>query len=164
MWRIIAFSLVGQLLFLGCNDRYIDIIPYDNDHFSEACDVTEEINSFPMYNYQGTKRATPDRKVGSCWGFDKPNHNVWFKFLATGTGTVSILVSYEVWSVQQKKTVIALWAKDGSTELACAKYVNETDDVTLYYDSLTEGEWYHFSIDVADSASRGTFYLTVKDN
>lgn len=142
----------------------IDIIPYDNDHFQEACDVTEEINSFYMLNYQGTKRSTPDKKAGSCWGIDKPIANVWFKFLATNTGIISIMVSGENHGEFQGKTLLALWEEDGLTELACSKYVNDLDDLVLIYSPLTQGKWYYFSVDVADSASRGTFYLTVKDN
>jgi hypothetical protein len=164
MIRISRFLLATQLLFFGCNDRYIDVIPYDNDHFLEACDVTEEINSFIMLNYQGTKRSTPDKKAGSCWNTDKPIANVWFKFLATSTGTISILVSSEGHGEYGGKILLALWEADGMTELECSRYINDLDDVALSYTSLTQGEWYYFSVDVADSASRGTFYLTVKDH
>jgi len=165
MNRTFYYILIVVFISSGCGDRYINIIPYDNDHFQEACDITAEINEgYPELNYQGTTRATPDKKAGSCWGTDKPNHNVWFKFKATSTGDVSIIVSLDLNnSAYQKRTLIALWEKDGITELSCSKFINETDDVTLNYTGLTEGEWYYFSIDVYDSESRGTFYLRVYD-
>ena len=47
--------LASLLILFGCNDKYIDLIPYDSDRFQEACDVTTEINRFELLNYQGTK-------------------------------------------------------------------------------------------------------------
>lgn len=165
MNRINYFILGSFLLLSMCNEKDIDIIPYDSNHFQEACDITAEINDgFEILNYQGTKQATSDKKAGTCWNIDKPNHNVWFKFLATSTKSISIIVSLDISrSDSQKRTLLALWEKDGVTELTCSKYINDDDDVTLSYTSLTEGEWYYFSVDVQDSDSRGTFFLEIYD-
>ena len=60
---------------------------------------------------------------------------------------------------------VAMWESDGTTEIACERYVTDLDDVTLeVVNTLTPGNTYYISIDNLDSWAQGSFTLCLTDN
>jgi hypothetical protein len=144
---------LGLLLGACCNE---DFINPDYDFREFAIDVTARIDNgcSPDAAYS-TVGATADGDDNSCVG--SPQHNRWFKFQATYT---YIYVYVYVGSAEgtQRKTSVTLWEEDGTTELTCAEYELDDDDIYLY-SNVTQGEWYYFSVDAEDSESVGTFSI-----
>ncbi|WP_185152440.1 hypothetical protein, partial [Fulvivirga aurantia] len=58
---------------------------------------------------------------------------------------------------------IAIWENDGTTEVACNRYVNNDDDVSATALGLTPGNTYYISVDNNYSGYRGTFTLCLSD-
>jgi len=59
---------------------------------------------------------------------------------------------------------MALWANDGTTQLACVRRVNATTDVNITYSSLVVGQTYYISCDnYVGLGYRGTFTLCINN-
>jgi len=126
------------------------------DFYQGAKDVSSLINSCSPDAAYSTQGATSDMSTGSC--SDAGDYNRWFKFQAT-TSELTIKVDRGGVKGGLRKANLVLWEADGTTEVACAKYVGQYDDVVIEDVSLTIGDWYYISVDNADAASRGTFTL-----
>ena len=53
---------------------------------------------------------------------------------------------------------LALWDSDASTEVACAVYSANGDDVSIVQSGLTPGNTYYFSVDNKTLSAKGTFF------
>lgn len=109
----------------------------------------------------------------SCWQPSCPQGDVWFKFIATGTGKIEVRLS--TLSNSTGETVnpyLALWASDGTTLIDCASSegTNSYLDIALAQKNLTIGATYFISISSLcyggpnGSPSWGTFSLTLDEN
>ena len=90
--------------------------------------------------------ASPDRNAGSCWDNSGPQLNRWFKFTAI-SNVVTITLDVDGIKGTQRRTQLALWQSDGTTEVACQRYVSNNDDVSISNSSLTTGNVYYISVD-----------------
>jgi hypothetical protein len=99
-----------------------------------------------------------DKNQGSC--NNGSGYNRWFKFQALEASvTIDVKTSGSHGTV--KRLNAALWESNGTSQLACARYVYNDDDLTITYPSLTPGNWYYISVDNNHSSYRGTFTLCV---
>ncbi len=133
----------------------------DYDFYEGAYDVSDLMNSCSDQAVYTTEGATPDRDAASCWN-TSPNYNRWFKFTASSSSVIVTVKTGDGYGTIQNIN-LALWDSDGVTELACARYTNADDDVTLSYNNLTVGNVYYISVDNYDSAAKGTFTLCLHD-
>ncbi len=143
--------------FTLCVDNGVD---YD---YYEGAKIIPDISNWCSNNAEYTTiGATPDKNPGSCWNTN-PDYNRWFAFQATNTQKVTITVLRGgVYGTIQRINA-ALWQADGITQLACNRYVNNGDNITIQIAGLTEGNWYYLSVDNNYSAYRGTFTLCFDD-
>ena len=88
---------------------------------------------------------------------------MWFKFKAPESENGSIIVYVGGSSGTQRRTLLALWDTDGVTQLDCATFSNDDDNVSIYDGGWKADEYYYFSVDVQDSQSVGTFSLCLTD-
>ena len=135
-----------------------DVLDYN---FYEGAIAITDLNNWCSLNAEySTLSATPDKNKGTCWA-NGPNYNRWFKFTAiTTTATVQVKVGGAEGSMQNP--FVALWAANGTTQLACTNYAGASTDISLTYSSLTVGSTYYISVDnYVGSGYRGTFTLCV---
>ncbi len=135
----------------------------DYDFYEGAVDVSSLINGCSAPAAYSTSGATPDRNAASCWNAH-PNYNRWFKFQAPPTGRIRVEVktggSYGTMSYINA----AIWEADGTTEIACNRYVNSPESVVVQSLNLTPGNWYYISVDNYYAAGRGSFTLCLQDD
>ncbi|HCM76793.1 MAG TPA: hypothetical protein DIS90_10450, partial [Cytophagales bacterium] len=130
-----------------------------NNNFAGAIDVTGLIGTCSSDALYTTVAATADLNAGSCWNTGgAPVRNVWFRFVAPG-GQVNITVDVGGSKGTQQRTQLALWQSDGTTPVACNRYVFNGDDVSLGSVSLSMGDTYYISVDVQSAGYAGTFTL-----
>jgi len=135
-----------------------DILDYN---YSEGATTLTDLNNWCSANAQySTLNATPDKNKGTCWS-NGPNYNRWFKFTAISTSTtVQVRVGGAEGSMQNP--FVALWAANGTTQLACTNYAGASVDISLAYGALTIGNTYYISVDnFVGAGYRGTFTLCV---
>ncbi len=135
----------------------------DYDYYEGATDVTSLINTCSADAIYSTMGATPDKNAGACWNNGGPLYNRWFKFTAPASGRINVTVDINGTKGTQRYTQLALWQANGTTQVACNLYVNNTDDVVAAATTLTPGATYYFSVDVLNSGQRGTFTLCLSD-
>ncbi|MEX0982162.1 MAG: hypothetical protein WD577_13360 [Bacteroidales bacterium] len=136
-----------------------DAVSYD--YYEGAIELTDIHNwSSPDAAYS-TLGATPDKNAASCWNTG-PNYNRWFRFTAT-TPAINVEVRRGGSYGTIRRINAAIWEADGITEVACNRYVNNDDIVSLGANTLTPGNTYYISVDNNYSAYRGTFSLFVDD-
>ncbi len=135
----------------------------DYDFYEGAIDVTSLINSCSGQSEYTTAGATPDRNAASCWNA-APNYNRWFKVQAPSSGILRVVVDRGGTAGTIENINVAIWEADGTTEVACNRYVYTQDDVTVQAKDLTPGDWYYISVDNAGSYARGSFTLCVYDS
>ncbi|WP_155210494.1 hypothetical protein, partial [Fulvivirga aurantia] len=136
-----------------------------NDNFASAIDVTSIINSCSADAAYTTISATGDLNAGSCWNNSGPRQNVWFRFIAPASGEINITVDIGGTKGTQRRSQLALWQSDGTTEVACDRYTSANDDVvTLGSIGLTPGNTYYISVDTYNGSYDGTFTLCLNDN
>lgn len=158
MIRKITFFIVAALTISACCDK--DFIIPDYDYFEYAIDVSDQLggscDANPIYTTVG---ATPDRSDEiACLGNFTPLHNRWFKFyMEEGWTDISISIRIEEGYGTQRRTMLALWERDGTTLLDCERYYEEDYSVYLYQGGLEEEQWYYFSVDTESSEDAGTF-------
>ena len=135
----------------------------DYDYYEGAIELTDISNWCSTPGIYTTIGATPDMNAASCWN-TSPNYNRWFKFQASATGNIVITVLRGGSYGTIQRINLALWESDGLTEVACNRYVNNGDDVTIQYAGLTTGNWYYISVDNNYSYYRGSFTLCLDDD
>jgi hypothetical protein len=134
----------------------------DYDFYEGAFELTD-INNFCSNNGQFTTvGATPDKNAASCWN-TAPNYNRWFKFQASATGKITITALRGGSYGTLRRINMAVWEADGITEIACDKYINNNDNITIQLTGLTEGNWYYISVDNNYGPYRGSFTLCLDD-
>jgi hypothetical protein len=167
----ISIFIIATGLYLGscCNEDFI--IPGDPggdyDFIEYAIDITPWVapgNNCSPTNAYTTVGATPDENPGTCWGpSPATRHNRWFRFTASSTGLISLTVMVVGTGGTQLRTYAALWDSSGD-ELTCGWHDNDNGDVSIYHDTLTPGQVYYLSVDVADDDGVGTFGLCLTDS
>ncbi len=138
-----------------------DAVDYD---FYEGAVVLSDINNWCSANaIYTTDLATSDKNPGSCWN-TTGGSNRWFKFVATTT-----FINIEVKTGGAEGTLqypyVALWAANGTTQVACQQYFSQYSDLNLSQVGLTIGATYYISVDNHNGSAgyRGTFTLCAND-
>ena len=132
------------------------------DFYEGAIELTD-LNNWCSANAAFTTiNASADKNKGSCWE-NGPNYNRWFKFTAISpTVTIDMKVAGAEGTLQHPN--MALWASNGTTQLACVRRVNATTDVSIVYSSLVVGQSYYISCDnYVGLGYRGTFTLCINN-
>jgi type IX secretion system substrate protein len=132
------------------------------DYYEGAIELTN-LNNWCSSNAAFTTiNGTADKSKGSCWE-NGPNYNRWFKFTAISANvTLQMNVAGVEGSLRHPN--MALWASDGTTELACVRRVDATTDVSISYGSLVVGQTYYVSCDnYVGLGYRGTFTLCINN-
>ncbi len=133
-----------------------------NDDFANAIAIGS--NSCSADAAYTTINGTPDQLAGSCWNNSGPQFNVWFSFVAT-TANIKITVDRGGTKGSQRRTQLALWEADGTTEVGCKLYAFNDEDVILEaVGTLTMGDTYYISVDAFNTSYDGTFTLCLADN
>ncbi|QNK79015.1 T9SS type A sorting domain-containing protein [Winogradskyella sp. PAMC22761] len=135
----------------------------DYDFYEGAIDVTNIINSCSSDETYTTIGATPDKTKGSNWNNDGPKHNRWFKFTAPATGGINITADRGDSKGTLRRTQLALWQEDGTTEIQSERYAYDDEDVIMGAVNLTPGNTYYISVDTQSSGYSGTFTLCLQD-
>ena len=134
----------------------------DYDFYEGAEDVTALINTCSADEAYTTTGATGDLNAASCWN-TSPNYNRWFSFTAPASGMMTVTVDRGGSKGTMRRTNVAIWEADGTTEVTCNRYVNDNDVVSTTALSLTPGNTYYISVDNDYSGYRGTFTLCLSD-
>ena len=134
----------------------------DYDFYEGAYDVTSFINGCSPDAAYTTHGYTADKNAASCWDAS-PNNNVWFKFQAPANGNIRIEIKRGGAQGTIRNLNAALWEADGTTELACARYVDRYDNIVLQKPGLTPGQWYYISVDNSNLTYSGSFTLCLSD-
>ena len=132
-----------------------------NDNFNQAINVSSLINSCSSNAAYTTDDATMDKNQPTC--SNASGYNVWFKFQATAI-TMNIKVDRGGNKGDIKRVNLALWQANGTSQIACNRYVDSEDDVEIGATALTIGNWYYISVDNNSSSYRGTFTLCLNTN
>ncbi len=138
-----------------------DVLDYD---YIGGAVLLTDINNFcstdAIYTTNG---ATPDATGSSCLT-GSPNYNRWFKFVAT-TSFINVVVDRNGGSKGNiRRVVVTIFDTDGTTELACNRWVSDDDVVKLSAIGLTPGLTYFISVDNHSAGGyRGTFTLCLDD-
>lgn len=148
------FLIVTGLTLGGCCDE--NFINPDYDFREYAIDISGRMFDGCLYEPEfTTEGATPDGEVPYC--SNNRIQNRWFKFQFGD----DVYFSAEVRSISiggtQQATIVTLWDTDGITALDCNYYYGLDDDVFVSSSSLTIGNWYYISVDVAEAQYAGTF-------
>ena len=106
-----------------------------------------------------TVGGSPDGVKASCWAGNGPFATRWFEFTAADNGVAVITVDIGGTKGDQTRSLVALWENDGVTELGCARYDANGDDVEVSSVALTPGTTYLLSVDVQSLGRRGSFSL-----
>ncbi|MFZ1805688.1 MAG: T9SS type A sorting domain-containing protein, partial [Cyclobacteriaceae bacterium] len=107
--------------------------------------------------------GTSDKNAGSCWNTGGvPLYNRWFKFVAIST-VATITVDIGGAKGTQGRTQLAMWQSNGTTQVACQRYVANGDDVTIVAPGLTPGNTYYISVDTQSGGYLGSFSLCVNN-
>ena len=130
------------------------------DFYEGAIELTDLNNWCSSDAVYTTVGATPDQVAGSCWNNTGPRFNRWFMFTAISTN-VTITVDIGGTKGTQRRTQLALWQSDGTTEVDCKRYVATDDDVSIFNTGLTIGNVYYVSIDAFDLNYDGSFTLCI---
>ena len=133
-----------------------------NDNYAAAIDVSSIINLCSANAAFTTLNATADNNKGSAWD-SGPNYNVWFKFTAT-TNYMKVQLNTGAPEGNMQYPYLALWATNGTTELASANRIGQYTDLEVDYYGLTPGVVYYISVDnLVGAGYRGTFKLCLSD-
>ncbi|MBU0488664.1 MAG: hypothetical protein KKD31_12015, partial [Bacteroidetes bacterium] len=137
-----------------------DVVDYD--YYEGAVDITDIINSCSADAAYTTIGGSADKNKGSTWNTGaNGNYNRWFKFTASAA-TINATVDIGGAKGSQRRSQIAIWESDGTTEVASKRYVSDSEDITVGAVSLTPGNTYYISVD-AYAGYYGTFTLCLDD-
>ncbi len=126
------------------------------DYYEGAKDITAYLGSCTPDAAYTTVGATMDKFPGSC--SNGSGYNRWFKFQAVSP-ELNLKVDIGGSKGTMLRTNATIWQANGTTQVACNRYVNNNDDVEIDVTSLVSGDWYYISIDNNYSGYRGTFTL-----
>ncbi|MTI21462.1 T9SS type A sorting domain-containing protein, partial [Fulvivirga sp. RKSG066] len=131
----------------------------DYDFYEGAYEINDLDNWCSADGEFTTIGATGDQNAASCWN-TSPNYNRWFKFTAVSSNaTIEVQRGGSLGTI--RRVNLALFEANGTTEIACARYVNNDDNVSIATSALTPGNTYYISVDNNYSGYRGTFTLCV---
>ncbi len=131
----------------------------DYDWYEGAIEIQHQPGWQSALAAYTTVGATPDRNAASCWN-TSPNYNRWFKFVATSPVVkLSILRGGSYGTIQRINA--AIWEADGTTEVACNRYINNADNVFVQSLNLTVGNTYYVSVDNNYQYYRGSFTIAM---
>ncbi len=134
----------------------------DFNYYEGAVDVSGLMNTCSADAAYSTVYGTPDKNKGSAWD-SGPNYNRWFKFTAT-TNYVKVQLNTGAPEGNLQYPYLALWATNGTTELASMNRNGQYTDLELDYYGLTPGTVYYISVDnLAGTGYRGSFKLCLSD-
>ncbi|MBK8290174.1 MAG: hypothetical protein IPK96_03615 [Flammeovirgaceae bacterium] len=137
-----------------------DVVDYN--FYEGAVDVTGLINGCSADAAYTTVNASADKNKGAAWD-SGPNYNRWFKFTAT-TNYMKVQLNTGAPEGNMQYPYLALWATNGTTELASANRIGQYTDLEVDYYGLTPGVEYYISVDNLTGAGyRGTFKLCLSD-
>ncbi len=156
MKQFTHLSLVSLLFLIGIVTSHAQVA---NDNFSNAITVQHQANWSSALAAYTTVGATADGNAASCWN-TAPSYNVWFKFVATDP-VVKIGIKRGGSYGNIRRINAALWEADGTTGLACHRYVYDNDNVFVQYLNLTVGDTYYIAVDNYGAGYRGSFTLTM---
>ncbi len=142
--------------FTLCVDDQPDYDFYDGAN--ELTDLDNWCSSNAAYTTQG---ATPDKNKGTCWDA-LPNYNRWFKFTAISPNATITVKTTSVYGTIRDIN-LALWQSNGTTQVACSRYVSANDNVSISVSTLVPGNIYYISVDNNYYNYRGTFTLCVNN-
>ena len=133
----------------------------DYDYYEGAIELADLNNWCSTNAAYTTSGATSDLNAGSCWN-TSPDYNRWFKFTAVSP---NVTIEAKTFGVEGtvRRLQLALWQSDGTTQIACQKYVGNDDDISISNGSLVPGNDYYVSVDNNYSGYRGTFTLCVNN-
>jgi hypothetical protein len=134
----------------------------DYDFYEGAIDLTANMNGCSAPSEFTTVGATSDRNAASCWN-TLPNYNRWFKFQAPATGQIKVEVKRGGSFGDVRNLNVAIWESDGTTEVACKRFIYSEDNVIVQSLTLTPGQWYYISVDNASALRRGAFTVCLYD-
>ncbi len=146
----------------GCNSTdtaFTEV--FDYDYIAGAITITDLDNWFSGNAVYSTETATADGNVASCWNYGN-DHTRWFKFQATTEQLAATFLTGGAYGTARRINA-ALWEEDATTEVACNRYINNSDSVVVQSLSLTPGNWYYLSVTTGTGGYRGTFSLRVND-
>ena len=135
----------------------------ENDDLIDAIELTDLNNWCSDEAEFSTLGGTPDENEINCTNKGSA-YNVWFKFKAT-TKNITIDLKTGDSEGSLRNGFIILY-DDENREIACARYVQPSSDITISHNSLTPGEWYYISVDnlwEAENAYWGSFTLCIRD-
>ena len=141
----------------------IDTTP-SYDFYEGALDVTNLFGGCSEDAIYTTAGGTADKLAGDCWNNGGPLFNRWFKFTAPSNGVANITVDRGDGKGTQRRTQLALWGADGEEKIACSRFDEANDDVSLSYTELTPGGLYYISVDAFNINNDGTFTLCLDSN
>ncbi|RLD22338.1 MAG: hypothetical protein DRI71_07645, partial [Bacteroidetes bacterium] len=157
-----SFRKIG-LLIIAMGLYSISLAQPANDNFAAAINVSGIINSCSADAAYTTISATPDLNTGSCWNNSGPLLNVWFSFVATTTN-MKVTIDRGGSKGSQRRTQVAIWQSDGTTEVSCKLYAfNDEDVIVEAVGTLTIGNTYYISVDAFSTSYDGTFTLCLDD-
>ncbi|MCB0496101.1 MAG: hypothetical protein KDC79_08180, partial [Cyclobacteriaceae bacterium] len=135
-----------------------------NDNFANAININSLVGACSSDAAYTTVNATADLNAGSCWD-TSPNYNVWFTFDGTATGNMKITIKRGGSFGTIRRINAAIWQADGTTQVACKRYIGNDDDIILeVVGGLTNGTQYYLSVDNNYSGYQGSFTLCLDDN
>lgn len=136
---------------------------FSYDYFGGAFEIEDTDDWCSLDAEFSTIGGTADLDAGSCWDNSGPMFNRWFSFEAV-TSSVSIMVDIGDSKGSQQRSQLTLWESDGTTEVACAKYETNGDDLVIdILGSLTIGNTYYISVDTYSDSYDGSFTLCVDE-
>lgn len=135
-----------------------------NDNYANAIDATALINGSSPNAAYTTIGATADKSAGSNWNNSGPTYNVWFKFTASPSGRMNVVVHCGGAKGTMRRSQLALWQTNGTTEIASVRYRFNNEDINVYAASLTPGATYYISVDAYSAGYCGTFTLALQDH
>ncbi len=137
-----------------------DVVDYN--FYEGALDISGLINSCSADGAYTTVNATADKNKGSAWD-SGPNYNRWFKFTAT-TNYMKVQLNTGAPEGTLQYPYLALWAANGTTEIASMNRNGQYTDLEVDYYGLTPGNTYYVSVDnLTGTGYRGTFKLCLSD-
>ncbi len=139
-----------------------------NDYFEGALNIDSFMNGCSANEAFSTLGGSADRNGGSCWPDvvgPGPYRNVWFEITAPATGTIEVKLDSGDSKGTIRTAMLALWAADGTTEIACNSYRigYDYDDVSLLATGLTAGDRYYVTVDNTYVQTTDTFTLCLSD-
>jgi len=133
-----------------------------NNFYEGATDVSGLINTCSADAAYTTVDATADKNKGAAWD-SGPNYNRWFKFTAT-TAYMKVQLKTGGSEGTMQYPYVAMWATNGTTELASVNRNGQYTDLEIDYYGLTPGVVYYISVDnLTGTGYRGTFKLCLSD-